>query len=131
MNTSDDLQLKRYLHGLPLAEPPDQLGARILARHTQRRWLRRWVAPLAIAASLTLAALLPIALQQPLAPEVPVSSVSVDPLVLAEIRALDRRLQSSYLVAGDSSQREALWQARQQTEARLKSGAPAPQLVQL
>jgi hypothetical protein len=131
MNTSDDLQLKRYLRGLPLAEPPAELGARILARHSQRRWRRRWVVPLAIAASLALAALLPITLQRPSAPEAPVTSVTADPLVLAEIRALDRRLQSSYLLAGDSSLRDALWQARRQTEARLKSGAPAPRLVQL
>lgn len=131
MNQSDDLQLKRYLRGLPLAEPSVELGARILARHAQRRWRRRWVVPLAVAASLALVALLPVFLQTLRAPQAPVASVTVDPVALAELRALDRRLQSSYLVAGDSSLREALWQARQQTEARLASGAPAPRLLQL
>lgn len=136
MNTSDDLQLKRYLRGLPLAEPSAELGARIFARHGQRRWRRRWVVPLAVAASLALAALLPVFLQTSRAPKAPetgvaVTGVTVDPVALAELRALDRRLQSSYLVAGDISLRDALWQARQQTEARLTSGAPAPRLLQL
>lgn len=131
MNTPDELQLKRYLRGLPHAEPSPELGARILARHSQRRWRRRWLAPMAIAAALALAALLPIALQSPATQQEPFTSSELDPLALAEMRALDRRLQSNYLAAGDSSLRAALWQARQQTEARLKSGAPAPRLVQL
>lgn len=132
MNSADELQVMRYLKGLPQAEPPAQLGQRILARHAQRRWRRRWIAPMAAAAALALAALLPGWLPPSSeSGQQPHSQLQPDPVLVAELRALDRRLQSTYLVAGSNPARDALWQAREQAEARLKSGSPAPRLIQL
>jgi len=131
MSENDELQLQRYLKSLPTAEPPSGLGARILARHAQRRRRSRLLAPLAVAAALALAAMLPLTLRSPSPEPTRHAAMAPDPALVEEIRSLDRRLQSTYLTAGDQASRDTLWQARLQAEARLRDGSPAPRLIHL
>lgn len=125
MNEPTDLRLQRYLRDLPQAAPPAALGARILARHRARRRLQRWLPPLAVAASFALIMLVPNWLASP------PTAGAADPQALAELRALDRSLQSAYLHQARGAEVETLLQARQQLAARLQPGAPVPKLVQL
>lgn len=131
MSTHDELRLQRYLRGLPQAEPPPGLGARILRRHVARRRLRRVLPPLAIAAALAIALIAPRWLA-PAGEALPAAATaSVDAAGLAELRAIDRQLQNAYLAKAPSAAVDTLWQARGETESRLRQGQPAPRLLQL
>jgi hypothetical protein len=131
MSTHDDLRLQRYLRGLPQAEPPSSLGARILHRHAARRRLRRFLPPLAIAAALALALIAPRWLATPGEALPSPVAASADAAGLAELRAIDRQLQNAYLAKAPSASVDTLWQARSETESRLRQGQPAPRLLQL
>jgi hypothetical protein len=115
----DDQQVaavRRYLQGLPVAQPPAALGERVVRRHRLRRQRPLW---LAAAALVALALLLP-AMPGPQAPphhQAPVPQADA----LREIRALDRELQAAYLQAHGGAPVDALWQVRAAAVANIEN----------
>jgi hypothetical protein len=140
VNTRDDLRVARYLSGLPAAAPPAALGARVLQQCARRSRIRRWLPPLAVAATMAMLLLVPGWLQPvpqhgpmptPAAMMAEAPATALDPGTLADLRAIDRRLQNAYLAASRDPAIELLWQARSETTMRMQQGRPAPRLVQL
>jgi hypothetical protein len=123
----DDQQVaavRRYLQGLPMAQPPAALGARLLRRHRLRQQRPLW---LAAAALVVLALLLPALPGPQIPPRHHAQALQAD--ALREIRALDRELQSAYLQAHGGAPVDALWQARAAAVANIEnpqSAAPRP-----
>jgi hypothetical protein len=121
----DGAAVRRYLQGLPAAQPPAALGVRLLRRHRLRRQRPVWLA----AAALVMAALLLPAMVDRPPPSMP---IAVDDALLREIRALDRQLQSAYQQPQPGPAVDALWQARGAALARIDDPhAAAPRPVRL
>ncbi len=129
MNETRDPRLQRYLDALPLQPPDPALENRIQAAHLRRLARRRRLPPLFAAAALVAALALQPALQA--LRSVRSGSASVDAVALAEVRALDRRMQLVYLEANRADERRALWEARAAAQARLPSVAASPRFVPL
>jgi hypothetical protein len=127
-----DPALRRYLGRLPLAVPPAALEQRIVGRWRRRRDRRRLMLA---AAALLVIGLLP----RWLAPGSPLDPTGLDhapddPVQLrAEVRALDRQLQTAYASGIDRQQLDGLWLARETAARRLvdPSSPPAQQPVRL
>ncbi|MBB5015509.1 hypothetical protein [Rehaibacterium terrae] len=132
--TGDDARVLAYLAGLPEPEPPATLWLRLAAarqrRHTRRRAARFG---LAAVAALALAVLAPWRVAPPpLAPSaLPPEAVATfampsldDADAIAELRALDRALQSAYEQGASEQEVAALWRARERAAARLQPATP-------
>lgn len=137
-----DRRVHAYLAGLPEPELPAALWPRLAATR-QRRAARRRHARygLAAAAALALAVLAPWRVAPPplvpsaLPPEA-VATIAMPSLddadAIAELRALDRALQSAYEQGASEQEVAALWKARERAAARLQPAtAPLPQPLRI
>lgn len=138
-----DRRVHAYLAGLPEPELPAALWPRLAATR-QRRAARRRHARYGLAAAALLAlAVLPLwrAVPPPLAPPpaLPAEAIATlampsldDADAIAELRALDRALQSAYEQGASEQEVAALWKARERAAARLQPAtAPLPQPLRI